>query len=92
MKENDDPDERSIVFVERTILSEDTAPDPDLANADKVRKRRSRSICEKEVKRDMMAATSPQTVATPEHKPSGSRTGDINFTGIFDNSKVNFLN
>ncbi|KAG6876562.1 hypothetical protein C0992_012409 [Termitomyces sp. T32_za158] len=82
-KENGDPDERSIVFVERTLINEDVTSDPDPANADKARKRRS--SCENELKKDMMAATSTQPAATPEHRPSGPRIGDLSSTGTLDN-------
>ncbi|KNZ80519.1 PH and SEC7 domain-containing protein C11E3.11c [Termitomyces sp. J132] len=87
MKENGDPDERSIVLVERTLINESANSKPDPVNADKAKKRRSRSISENDLKKAMMIVTSSQPAATPENRRSGPRIGDISFTGILDDFK-----
>ncbi|KAG6917832.1 hypothetical protein DXG01_000892 [Tephrocybe rancida] len=87
MREKDDTDERSIVFVERTLSNEDTTPKPNLENAAKARRRRSRSISEDELKRAMFTTPSAPFSITPERRPSVPRIEDIAFTGILEDLK-----
>ncbi|KAG6845394.1 hypothetical protein H0H87_009741 [Tephrocybe sp. NHM501043] len=82
MREKDDADERSIIFVERTLANDDTTPKPDPANVAKTRRRRSKSISEDELKRAMFTMS-----MAAERRPSAPHIDDINFTGILDDVK-----
>ncbi|KAG6837700.1 hypothetical protein H0H93_003502 [Arthromyces matolae] len=87
MKDNDDFDDKSIVFVEQTPSDKDTTRKPDLITIEKARRRRSRSISETELKRAMFAGTPSQPMAQSERRPSVPRIDDITFTGILDDLK-----
>ncbi|KAF5385740.1 hypothetical protein D9615_002519 [Tricholomella constricta] len=88
MRESDDLDERSMVFVERAISHDDTTPKAESLSAAKARKRRSMSVGDAELKKAMLATSSISPLPeTPERTSGAPRIEDTTLNGILDDFK-----
>ncbi|KAF8070176.1 hypothetical protein FPV67DRAFT_1005473 [Lyophyllum atratum] len=88
MREIDDVDERSMVFVERTVSHDEPAPKVESLSAARARKRRSRSVGDAELKKAMLiTSTMSPLPATPERNSHAPRIEDTTLNGILDDFK-----
>ncbi|GLB37099.1 putative pleckstrin homology domain containing protein [Lyophyllum shimeji] len=88
MRESDDLDDRSMVFVERAISQEESGQKPESASAAKARKRRSMSVGDAELKKAMLATLSVSPLpATSERQSDPPHVDDSTLNGILDDFK-----
>ncbi|KAG5645208.1 hypothetical protein DXG03_006726 [Asterophora parasitica] len=82
MLEYDDADDRSMVFVERTVSHDDSTPKTESLTAAKARKRRSMSVGDAELKKVMLATSSISPLPETPERPT--RIEDTTLNGILD--------